>query len=292
MGVPVHVWQPPLLESTVGKRVVVSSVVGSNKELASEIEEKLLALAPRDSGRVTKFASSDSLQQQEAIQLVSATDEEPSDLALASVARQEDVDFLLRGQILEQRFPGPDKENHLTVSWRLTSLQGQQAAEGAPVVVNRDSAIETYPDLALQSDTQQILTTAAVRDTYRLVTPSISRDRVQLAIPYLLYGSKEVRRGNALALAGRWAEAEKVWRVVMENNPTQIAAVHNLALAAAAAQEFSKAKALARKAVRSQPTKLHKETLVWIELRQRDYHQSFGIPDPPEGWFVTSQPQP
>ena len=287
-----HVWQPPQLESTVGKRVVVSAVVGENKELATEIEQKMIGLAPRDSGRVTQLANSESLQQQNAIRLASATDEEPSDLMLASVARQEEVDFLLRGQILEQRFPGPEPENHLTVSWRLTSLQGQQTPEGAPVVVDRDSAIEAYPDLALQTDTQQILTTAAVRDTYRLITPSISRDRVQLAIPYLLYGSKEVRRGNALAHAGRWAEAEKVWRAVVEKNPTQIAALHNLALAAAAAQEFSEAKALARKAVRSQPTKLHKETLVWIELRQRDYHKSFGIPDPPEGWFVTNESQP
>ncbi len=60
-----------------------------------------------------------------------------------------------------------------------------------------------------------------------------------------------------------------------------------ITLAAAAGQDFSRAKELARQAVRLQPLPLHKKTLVWIELRQRDYHKSFGLPAPPEGWFLT-----
>jgi hypothetical protein len=27
--------------------------------------------------------------------------------------------------------------------------------------------------------------------------------------------------------------------------------------------------------------------MVWIEVKQRAYHEAFGLPDPPEGWFVT-----
>ncbi|MFG0261604.1 MAG: hypothetical protein ACF788_04360, partial [Novipirellula sp. JB048] len=62
---------------------------------------------------------------------------------------------------------------------------------------------------------------------------------------------------------------------------------HNLALAAAAAQDFSQAKRLARKAVRQYPLPMYQRTLVWIEQAQRQYHQAFNLPDPPEGWFVT-----
>ncbi|MEZ6086878.1 MAG: hypothetical protein R3C05_02355 [Pirellulaceae bacterium] len=29
---------------------------------------------------------------------------------------------------------------------------------------------------------------------------------------------------------------------------------------------------------------LYQQTLVWIELRQREHHQAFNLPDPPEGW--------
>jgi hypothetical protein len=43
----------------------------------------------------------------------------------------------------------------------------------------------------------------------------------------------------------------------------------------------------ARKAIRLQPTRLHKHTLAWIEMKQREYHEAFGLPDPPEGWFLT-----
>ena len=42
MGVPIHVWQPPLLESTVGKRVALSTLVGP-EEIAGQVKQKLLA---------------------------------------------------------------------------------------------------------------------------------------------------------------------------------------------------------------------------------------------------------
>ena len=176
----------------------------------------------------------------------------------------------------------------MKISWRLTSLDAAGSALGKPVVVDVASAIDRYPDLGLIQDPQKVLAGAAVRDTFRLVTPYVRRESVPLAIAYLLPGSKEMRRGNAAALGGRWGEAESIWQGVLEKHPTQIAALHNLALAAAAGQDFSRAKVLARKAIRLQPSPLHKRTLVWIELKQRDYHAAFGLPDPPEGWFVTN----
>ena len=292
MGVPIHVWQSPHLESTVGKRVVVSAISGP-QEISDVVKQKLLTMAPRDAGRETTFVDGESLQANAEIQLVSATDE-PNDLVLASAARRDGADFMLRGEVIEDRYPREDQDSAeaLKISWRLTALDGVTAGGGRPVVVDVESAIDRYPDLGLINDRQEILTTAMVRDAYRLITPGIDRERVQLAVPYLMPGSRDVRRGNIAALRGRWGEAETIWSQVVEDHPAQIAAVHNLALAAAAGQNFSRAKRLAAKAIRLQPVALHKETLVWIELNQREYHRSFGLPDPPEGWFVTTEPSP
>jgi hypothetical protein len=285
MGAPIHVWQPPQLESTVGKSVAVSEVVGP-ESVARQIEENLIQAAPRDSGRITTLVESNSLQSKSPIQLVSGDDSEPNDVALAAVARSEAIDYVLRGEILEDRSPGK-MSDRLTVSWRLTELAHNRSAGGRPVVVDAESAIDHYPDLAILTDPDAILAAAASRDTFRLITPWIDRQRAQLAIPYFLPGSEEVRRGNAAALATRWSDAEEIWMDVMQNHPTQVAAVHNLSLAAVAAQDFSRAKQLARRAVRLQPTSLHKQTLVWVEVKQREYHEAFGLSDPPEGWFVT-----
>lgn len=287
MAVPIHVWQPPQLESTVGKTVAISKVIGP-RETADLVEARLLEMAPADSGRETTFIQSESLQDKSEIQLVSWSDEEPNDVALASVARQEGIDYVLRGEVLENRIQR-DGEDPLIVSWQLTSIAENRSAGGRPIVVETESAIDRYPDLAFASERESLLANAAVRDTFRLIVPWVERQRVDLAIPYFLPGSEEVRRGNAAALAGRWADAAQIWTEVAEKHPTQVAATHNLAIAAAAAQDFSRGKLLARKAIRRQPTKLHKETLVWIEQMQRRYHNSFNLPDPPEGWFVSAR---
>jgi len=308
MGVPIHVWQPPILKSTVGKRVVLETVAGP-VDTAEPIRDKLLAMVPQDRGRATTIVQAGDLQGRSTVQVASASDIDPSDVELASLARQQSVDFLLRGEVLEQ-FSEVRKRNEpleqptqlnqlpeakaetddnprLTLSWRLTAIGQEPSSVGQPIVVDLESALERYPDLAILNDPNEILSTAVVRETYRLITPSVDRQRVQLGIAYFTLGSKEVQRGNIAALAGRWAEAEKIWTEVLDRHPLQITAIHNLALAAVAGQDFSRAKKLARKAIRLQPTPLHRKTLVWIELRQRDYHKSFDLPDPPEGWFVT-----
>lgn len=337
MGVPIHVWEPPTLESTVGKKVVVPSLGGATRDpgsdgdnhgaanqsatvLASAIEpeskpektiadaihEQLLTQVPTDFGRQTELVPVDELNQQSPVRLVSAVDHQHSDIALSSLARRQGFDFVLRGELLPDRRPASMRETNpqLSVSWRLLELDSSNASPGQlqpvdksirtprhvggrPVVVDLQSAIDRYPDLAIAEDSQTALSAALVRDTYRLITPSVRRDRAQLEIAYLLPGSQEMRQGNALAHAGRWPEAQEVWRRVLEKHPWSIAAMHNLAIASAAEQDFSKAKELARKAVRRSPSKLHKQTLVWIEQRQRDYHRAFHLPDPPEGWFFT-----
>jgi hypothetical protein len=170
-------------------------------------------------------------------------------------------------------------------------LQDEGSVTGMPVVASPDSVVDRYPDLGFVVDPNQQLMTGVVRDTYRLIAPWVDRQTIQLEVPYGLPGSREVRRGVVAARAGRWGEAQTIWQSAWERHPTNVAALHNLALAAAAAQDFSRAKQLARRAVRLRPIALHQQTLVWIELMQRDYHTAFGLPDPPEGWFVVHRPQ-
>ncbi len=92
MGVPIHVWQPPTLSSTVGKRVVLQGVAGP-QETTEMIKEKMLSMAPDDQGRATTIVSSESLQEKSMVRLASATENDFSDVALASVAKEHDVDY-------------------------------------------------------------------------------------------------------------------------------------------------------------------------------------------------------
>ncbi len=288
MSVPVQTWKPAELESTVGKQVVVADVVGP-RELADDVQQRLIASAPKDAGRETKLIASNLLADKSRVRLTAANNTETSDVVVASVARAEGYDYVLRGEVLQdRRLQKPAHESKkLTISWRLFDLGEQRSSGGSPIAIDVETATERYPELALLGSADDVLKAAMVRETYRLITPSIQKNHVRIAIPYLLPGSKQIRRGNIAAYQGQWNEAESIWNEVAEKHPLQVAATHNLALAAAAAQNFSRAKELARQAIRLQPTKLHKETLVWIELRQREYHDAFGLPDPPEGWFVT-----
>ncbi|WP_146515854.1 tetratricopeptide repeat protein [Rubripirellula amarantea] len=306
MSTGMHVWDPPQLESAVGKRIGIASV-GGDPELAGPIRQKMIAMAPKDSGRGLNAFDPAQLDTQQTIRQVSAIDGQPNDIATASVARSAGLDYLMQGQVLTKHHdkgakdpveevkkmlgqtPNDSKADNptLSVSWQLTSINDNRHAGGKPVVIDLETAKQRYPDLAMLSDPDEILSTASVREAYRLVTPSVNHERVQLAIPYGLPGSREVRRGNILALAGQWGEAAKVWQAVADEHPLQSAALHNLALAAAASQDFSRAKTLARSAIRRNPAPLHQKTLVWIEQRQRDYHEAFNLPDPPEGWFVS-----
>ena len=296
--VPIHAWAAPQLASAVGKQVALAGVEGP-RELAEPLQRQLLSQTPKDSGRQLTLVSLEQMVAYEScnpagsgskIQLVSAFEKTPNDLAIASVARDQGLDYVLRGEVIQKRDASQKNQadpQTLKVSWRLTGLDAEYPGGGNPIGLDLKTARELYPDLAYVSDLNEVLTQAMVRETFRLITPSVQRYQIQLEIPYLLPGSAKVRRGNRAALEGRWGDAEKLWSEVQERYPIQLAALHNLALAAAAGQDFSRAKKLARKAIRYSPSDLHKQTLVWIELKQRAYHQAFALTDPPEGWFLT-----
>ncbi|MCA9135822.1 MAG: hypothetical protein KDB00_03660 [Planctomycetales bacterium] len=300
VAAPIHVWSPPALQSTVGKSVLVPKIVGP-QDIAEPLHRKLIHSAPSDAGREVRLIASDDLNQvtqaRGEVALASYNDDDESDLALASTARHEHIDFIFRGEILPDLRPRriDDAGNRITVSWRLMPVDVDHQSEksgapmGMPVVVELESALKRYPDLALSPDTETALQAALIRDTIPLIAPSVQRGLVQLEVPYVVPGSKSIRRGNALAVAGRWGEAEAVWQETLNRIPFSSVAVHNLAIAAVAKQDFSNARKLAQMAVRMKPTKLHQSTLVWIERQQRAFHESFQLPDPPEGWSVTRE---
>lgn len=297
---PVHVWQPARLASTVGKRVAVS-VVASPAETAGAIRERLVGRDPLPSPRngsasaskfrgsvtATRLVDARNLESVSPIRLVSASDREMNDVALASVASKRGFDFMLQGQVVDAPGGMPEGEHRMTVSWRLSELNGDRPPIGIPVVVELEAAIARHPDLAWLGERESALAEAVVRETCGLIAPSIARREAQLAVSYLTPGSRGVRRGNAAAREGNWAAAQAIWRETIRDHPAQSAARVNLAIAAVAEQDFASARRLARQAVARHPTGIAGENLVWVELMQRQYHDAFGLPDPPEGWFVS-----
>jgi tetratricopeptide (TPR) repeat protein len=174
------------------------------------------------------------------------------------------------------------------IAWRVTDVAQGRVVGQFPVAVTTDQAIDRYPDLSLLArDETELLAAAAARDTWRLVTPHVHREWAQLALPWMSFGASEVRTGNAYARQSRWAEAQRHWQNVLQRHPGQHAAVHNLALAAAAQQDLSTAKQLAQQALRMHPCAHYEETVVWIERHQRAMTDAFQLAPPPEGWLFS-----
>lgn len=296
---PIHVWQPPRLRSTVGQQVAVS--VSGPAPLAAEIEQRLIDVATSrrrtgdgpggvgGSPGMAGWISTSALESASAIRLVSADDQEFNDVALASVARDRGIDFLLQGRLVDgDSVTGPAGESQrIALSWRLYGVSGGSPPIGFPVAIDVDTAVGRYPDLRLLGDPRAILQEAAVRETRRLVEPFVGRDTATLAVPYLTPGSRAVRRGNALAAAGDWSAARDVWSEALRRYPSQSAAFVNLAVAAVAAQDFPAARQWATLAAARHPSAAARETLLWVEWTQRQYHLAFGLPDPEEGWVLT-----
>jgi tetratricopeptide (TPR) repeat protein len=216
-------------------------------------------------------------------------------VVLASLARRDGIEYLLRGEILSDRVASKEPTDRVRLSWRLMSLDANDRHrtakhEGGDVVfMDTALAIKKFPDLQLLEDRDAILATAIARESYALWAPSVVSIDSILTVPYFTPGSKETRRGISLAQAGRWGDAASVWEQVIRAHPSQSAAVQNLAIAAVAQQDFSRAKQLIRSAIEFRDRECYRESLAWIELRQREYHRAFGLPDPPEGWFVTNR---
>ena len=300
--VPIHVWQPPGLASIDGNAVVLMKIQGT-EETALAIRQELLAHAEQTSHWVHADRLSlivpERLHAEPTIRLVSGVNSVPqtrlgsdsSDLEVAAVARECGIDQLLRGEVIEATGQEGSAER-LGMVWRLVGLTPDAVTSGIPVSVNQETIRDKYPDLLPIADPRMRLQKAIVRETVSLLSTSVQRRRVTLANPRITIGSRRVREGNELARQGNWPMAEKVWIEMIDRYPGQTAAWINASIAAVARQDFAQARqrvtrAITLSALMPINRSLAEQTLVWIELRQREYHDAFSLPDPPDGWRIT-----
>ncbi len=302
---PIHVWAPPTIQSAVGKRVAIPPLAG-DPEIAGPLHAAMLRLQPRGNGLQVVALDARTLESNETIRLASASEGYTSDIALLSLARNSGVDYILQGEVMSTRdvgvrrsierpdpmlpsrpstldptarIPAPEaggEDSLLRVSWNLIAVAGSQPLSGQPVVTPR-----------LLGQDEMAMVTAAAEAAWQLVIPHVVQDQTQLAAPRLAWGSAAIRRGNEAAAHGDWLQAEQRWSEVLRQRPRQHAALHNLAVAAVARQDFEAARRLIAQALQMSSSSLYQDTAVWIEQRQRDYHVAFGLPDPPEGWAAT-----
>jgi hypothetical protein len=164
----------------------------------------------------------------------------------------------------------------LRMSWKLIDTRTGTPLKGMPVVT-----------VARPGESQEDLIGRAAREAWELLVPHVVRDETELAIQRLGFGAAAVRQGNVAAGEGDWSRAERHWQAALETDPRSHAAMHNLAVAAVARQDFPEARRRIGEALRRRSLPLYRSTAVWIELRQRQYHRAFELPDPPEGWAAT-----
>lgn len=300
---PIHVWSPPRLASAVGGTVAITPIRG-DAAVAQSLGEAMLRNQPRDAGRSVVAIDARRLQSNETIRLVSAAEGETSDIALVALARRNQIDFVLVGEVLESSnrrsraitLPpelneglnlsvenaatdsSADENGLIRVSWSLMDVRRGIPLSGLPVVTagNPRNPDDQAIDLAAAS-------------AWELIVPHVIRDHTELIAPRLLVGSRDIRKGNAAAAAGDWKIAEEIWLAVLQQSPRNHAAKHNLAVAAIARQDYPAARRYIAEALASRSSPLYRSTSVWIEQSQRDYHSAFGLPDPPEGWAATSR---
>lgn len=297
---PIHLWQPPQLRSVAGEKVVLMEIAGP-AATADGIRDALIDQAsgsdhPRSShhsaagGSITLLLP-DQLRPQFGIELVSNVEDTSGDLLVAAAARRSGVQYMLRGEIMHAT-GRPQTDQQLSVVWRLVGLDAGAGSQAKPISIDQSTIERTHPDLMANPDPSARLYQAMARQTLGLVHESVIRQNVDLAHSVGVLGSAAVRRGNALARLGNWPAAEEIWMQTLDRYPFQTAAWINASIAAAARQDFEQAKQRVTRAIQLSillpvHRRLAEETLVWLELQQRDYVKSFDLPDPAGGWRVT-----
>lgn len=306
---PLHVWRSPKLHAAAGASLAVAKPAGP-EEVAARLEQALFAAAAPHSE--LRLVSQRQLAERGAYRQASATESQPSDLEALETARAANVDLLLYGEVLrdpaEQRRRGRagpvdtdggagDRLDQLRVAWRLFDVRTNQPLGGdaqkyaAPAPEGPSVLFATAADV---EDERQLYREAA-EGALALVAPHVAATEVALAHPWIGRGAAEVRAGNAYAAMGNWLAAERQWQSALDRNSRQHAAVHNLAYAALAREDYESARRLAREASRMAGRDLYEATAVWIESQWREAHRAIGVAPPAGGWYFappSEQPGP
>lgn len=316
----------PVPIGSAAQCIAIAPIVAS-PSLAKDFENALLNERPTTQPNL-QIVSSDSLLSSSPIRLAS-TAPLTSDLTAIHAARQAGANVLMIGEVVQDELGdsisaaanpatngnynflggagpianlnpvgalkniGPEslrRPERLAVAWRVLDVQSGRILGGHTLSIDRMAADRQYPELqlAIPLGRERVLA-ASARQTWQAVTPYLEREDAVLALPWLQLGASRVRRGNAYARAGQWGTAEEHWSAVAERYPFSNAAHHNLALAYAAREDFTAAKAELGEMNFMRSRKLQSETLLWIDERHRWHTLATGEPPPPEGYAF---PQP
>ncbi len=299
--VPIYVWQPAPLNCPREAKIAIAPIAG-REDIAMRVESALLAERPSVRSDL-QLISSKQLLQQSPIQLVSTFSLQNDATALES-ARQSSAQLLLEGEVLsakliapEDRQPPKHKEppqnEQLLISWRVVDVATSKSVANQVVSIDTRRADKDYPDmLYTHTDPTDRLIAASARDSWKAIAPSVERDKVELMVPWLQIGAMKTRHGIVAAHKGRWDLAEKNFAIAARRNPFNIAAHHNLAIAAAAREDFSGAKQQLADVSWPFSYRLPAESRFWLDQRHRQYQAAHGLGKPPEGWLFPDPAEP
>ena len=310
--VPIHVWKPAEVPTLSSARVALAPVAG-DPELAHLIEQQLLAQRPAAKANVSLFTA-DQLADRSPVRLAS-TAALTSDLVSIQAARSVGADIVLQGEILsanleaealaqppvesknmneaffQRRQKKKPKEESLMLSWRVIDVATSRTLGAKSFTLYTKQASKEYPDLAMvNQDDTTLLVAASARETWKAISPIVSRERIRLAKPWLQPGAWRVRRGIAAAKRGQWQTAEEHWQAAVQWFPFCAPAHHNLAIAYAAQEDFAAAKKQLGRATGLFAIRLPGETLFWLDKHHRQYHAAHGLPKPENGWAFPDPP--
>jgi tetratricopeptide (TPR) repeat protein len=309
LTVPMYVWTKPKTSHTPQYGVAIGNLEG-NAETIRDYCDLFLEQRPQVQGQIAVYTPTDLVDTQPVTLASTAVIPSQGEIGAMQAARKKGTDFLLMGEVIRDELtieePGSNlppeiqaainaqtnaapitarRPEHLTIAWRaLDTVTGERVATFT-TIMDRNIADQTYPELVWQyPDPRKRVIAANVRETWKSIGPHVVKDRTSLSVSWGWPGSDKIRKGVVLAKNSRWLEAEQEWSDVVTQYPNHHRAWHNLALAAAAREDFSAAKSHIRRALELSDNRQYQATFQWIELRQRDYYQAFALPPPPEGW--------
>ncbi|MBX3424017.1 MAG: hypothetical protein KF752_20870 [Pirellulaceae bacterium] len=306
---PIHVWRPGKVSAQPHARIALAPVVAS-PELAAAIEAVMLT--QRTTARSDlAVLTTQQLLDASPVRLAS-TMPLSNDLTALTAARAAGADILLHGEVCscnidltgdvakpEESSPNmnqvffqrlgiqlqPDAGFHILMSWNVLDVSSGKSLASQQFRLDSRQATELYPDLnALAGQPANQLLTAAARESWKSIVPSVQKDWVRLSSPWIQPAAWRVQRGNRAAQLGQWEMAEYHWRKGTNWWLPTPAAHHNLAIAMAAREDFPAAKLELRKARGPLSWRLPAETMIWLDYNQRMYHRAHQLENPPEGW--------
>ena len=287
---PMRVWKAPQLVAQRPTRVAMAPLLGDST-IAIPLQEAMMGNRTAASQSIA-LLDPVRLEQETAVQL-SSHQIERSDIGALSAAKRADSQYLLEGEIirsdLEERPVTKKKKKlppeSLAVHWKVIDVASGTRIGETTIIVDRKVAEKRYPDLEWTGGTPaNRVITAMARESWATLSPSIASEEVKLASAWVTPGATTIRKGNRYAKQGRWDLAEAEWQEAASLHPRSKAAWHNLALAAAAHEDFALARSRMKHADFWVPIVPDEPSMVWIERQQREYHRAFTLPPPAEGW--------